>query len=293
MVAVAIVLTGGRLYLRWRSSASSWDDAFNVLALLCLIGYYALPFEGNDTMDPSFLKEQVASEMLLWAVLWCVKASFLALCWNIFKVSPTFRKIWWLVTVYTFLTFWPLFLSNFWQCGPPSEYANATVCLAFTATAEGKTTNITIWIMNIVFHLSTELLILALPLSFISQLRMSKTQKINAAAVFCVTILTIGIGTLRNVALCIYLVSDAKYWIKISDIASVFEPTVAVVVCSLPPYKALLHKFQKRGLDLTGPLKQNVAAQADGLEADPGAKNGRRGRVVLDSITELERRAVM
>lgn len=130
--AVATIATFGRLYIRYHQFKTfQADDIFNFLALLALIGLAAWEDICNRA-DPNdldlLLKLELAVDMLLWAILYLVKASFLALMWSIFKVSAGFRKAWWVVTIYTFITFWPIFLSELWQCGGPSTYDDAQAC---------------------------------------------------------------------------------------------------------------------------------------------------------------------
>lgn len=69
----------------------------------------------------------------MWTTLYLVKASFLALIWSIFKVSPRFQVAWWIIAIYTFLTFWVVLLSLLWQCGSPSLYDSAEVCYTLVA----------------------------------------------------------------------------------------------------------------------------------------------------------------
>lgn len=279
MVAVAIVLTLGRFYIRWRSSGLGWDDLFNGLALLCLIGFAADP-DASDPTTPALWETVLASDLLIWAILWLVKASFLALCWTIFKVSPSFRKAWWIVTVYTFVTFWPCFLAVLWQCGDPLKYNDPQTCLAFQNTQYDYVS----LAMTTAFHLSTELFILALSLAFIGRLQMARAQKLSAASVFCIVILTITMGFLRNLST-LYGDFALNNFTYIDLFTSVLEPSVAVIVCALPPYMVLISKFQKRNKALAG--AQRNAANRD-MEALRG-RNRREPLTTLDSIAELER----
>ena len=201
MSAIASAATLGRFYIRWRYAKLDWDDLFNSLALICLIGFTATPnlldFDSNDS---AYWKMVLATYMTLWTLLWCVKASVLALCWMIFNISSTFRKLWWAVTVFTFVSYWPNLLLNLWQCGDPAEYANAAVCNAYYNFPLFLASNITYTVLHIV----SELLILALPSIFIRNLQMSRAQKISAIGYFGVIFITILIGLLRCVPNVVY-----------------------------------------------------------------------------------------
>jgi hypothetical protein len=59
---------------------------------------------------------------LFWSVLWCVKASFLALFYRLLKPLPLFRKLWYGVVVFTILAYIGCWLSSVFTCIPPSNY---------------------------------------------------------------------------------------------------------------------------------------------------------------------------
>lgn len=71
-----------------------------------------------------FLRLVVPSEILFWVVLYLVKFTFLLLYRQIFGVNKQFKKYWWAVFAYTFITFWAAFLTVFWTCGTPSKLFN-------------------------------------------------------------------------------------------------------------------------------------------------------------------------
>ena len=135
----AIVLTAGRYAIRgWMLRKLDWDDATHLLALVVLVAYVAtytamFPINfavedwvtGNGEM-PSvavlelYLHYEMAVWLLFWVIIYLVKFSFLLFYRSIFGVSRTFKKAWWAVTVFTFLTFWACFFAMFWSCNTPS-----------------------------------------------------------------------------------------------------------------------------------------------------------------------------
>lgn len=256
-LALTIVVTLSRFYLRCKYRILEWDDFFNGLALMCLIGYSVLP-DSDDQTDPSYWKLQLADNMLIWVTLWLVKASFLALIWSIFNISKGFRRAWWIAMIFTFLAFWPCFFNNLWQCGLPSKYGDPAACIAFSSDGRRRSQYDVTSIINIALHTSSELLILALPLTFIRNLQMSRAQKFNAASFFCLIFFTVVIGLVRNSANFCGLDICATF----GDIAGVFEPIVAVFVCALPPYKILIAKFKK---------DKSIGVPPRDLERDPAA----------------------
>ena len=176
----------------------------------------------------------------MWTTFYLVKASFLALTWSIFKVSVGFRRAWWAVTVYTFLTFWPVVLSEFWECGNP---ASLEACKSPSARFEIQKDPL---YFRFAFHISTDCFILVLPVAQIWKLKLPLVKKISVAAVFAIIIIDIIIGIVRNVASSIEANGFTSHnaVTNINLVCSVLEPTIAVFVCSLPPYRALIFKLQ-------------------------------------------------
>ena len=145
MFSIGFLLTGGRFWLRWRKlHALSWDDILNGAAVMIVIPFvvtyrlyvsiddteetYPVSLNGvveykKDALDSSF-KMAIANAMLFWAVIFLVKASFLALYWSVFNVSKRFRIAWWAVSVYILLSFCMILMSVLFHCGSPSDMTN-------------------------------------------------------------------------------------------------------------------------------------------------------------------------
>lgn len=243
---------------------------------MSLVGFYAVP-DIADITTPAYWTTNMATGMLSWTTLWLVKASFLSLYWTIFNIAPSFRKAWLFVTSYTCLAFFPVFLAPLWHCGAPWNYADPVTCSSFTVS--NTTYYLTVDVMNLVFHISTELLVLALPLVYIGKLQMSKAQKLNAAAIFCLAVITIVLGIISNVSgMC-----DEDICLDIQLATVVLEAPLVVLVCALPPYKILIAKLQKRKEGLAALPQQNVTGELRAPRKMP-----MRVVAVQDSITELE-----
>ena len=181
----------------------------------------------------------------MWTTFYLVKASFLALIWNIFRVSEGFRKAWWTVAIYTFLSFWPITLSEFWECGTPSNYASIPACTLYNVALQTQENPI---YFRFAFHISTDCFILILPLVQIRKMHMPSSKKISIAAVFAIIIIDIIVGILRN-AVTVFAASRADYSetaYSMGVICGVLEPVIAVFVCALPPYRALVVKLRFR-----------------------------------------------
>ena len=78
---------------------------------------------------------------------------------------------------------------------------------------------------------------------------MSLGKKISAGAVFALTIIDIIMGILRNSSvLCQDIVTwnDAQLCVDMNIITGVIEPSLAVIVCALPAYRAIMPSSRKR-----------------------------------------------
>ena len=220
------------------------DDMFNVLALLSLIGYFATWEYTNTIEDPVIsLRLELAEDMLFWTCLYLVKATFLALIHSIFNISVKFRKAWWAVTLYTFIAFWPVVLSELWQCGAPSDYANPGAC-----DLDKTMLQVTLYKIRFAFHISSDCFILALPLAQIKKLHTSRLKKITIGAVFALSIVDI-IGAIIKTSAALCDVESNRSSVACGGMGTVWgilEPAIAVIVCALPAYRPLLPSSRRR-----------------------------------------------
>lgn len=289
--STAAVVTLGRFYIRWRYSRLYLDDLLNGLAALCLIAdyFFLLPPIPTPTEDnPLFWQISVAQGMLLWTTLWLVKASFLALCWQVFNISTSFRRAWWAIAIYTFLTYWPIFLgSTLWQCGDPSKYDDPVACANFLTSDAAMQWEFQGAVLTTALHISSDCFILALPLVYIKKLQISTAQKLSSAAVFALIIIDIFMGLTRNIIIaCVNQasISMADSLLDANAILAAIEPGLAVIVCALPPYKLILLKSR---------AQRNH--RSEGIQNDPtpptpnGKMHSPQHLKIEDSIDELER----
>ncbi|MCJ1389046.1 hypothetical protein MMC18_001900 [Xylographa bjoerkii] len=260
----AIILTAGRYAIRgWMLRKLDWDDATHLLALVVLIAYVAtytamFPINyavedwvtGNGEM-PSvtdlelYLHYEMAVWLLFWVIIYLVKFSFLLFYRSIFGVSRTFKKAWWVVIVFTFLTFWACFFAMLWSCNTPSQLFIVEECLSESALSI-QAVFVTMWcILNIISDLS----IMALPLWMLKGLRISRAQKIGLAAIFLIAFIDILFDILRT----IYTVNGGA--VGLDTTFDILEPTIAVIISTLPTYRAL---FMTRKRSETGSSFGNI-----------------------------------
>lgn len=157
--SLAFLSTLGRFYIHWQKNKRwRWDDYLNGLALLFLLGFTVtyhlfapvvydaqmfmqglggkLPTEAEYNVD---LRINTANNFLFFSTIYTVKASFLALYWQIFEVSMRFRIAWILVSIYTAASFLASFLSVFWECVSPKHFLDAgwLQTTGYKASADG------------------------------------------------------------------------------------------------------------------------------------------------------------
>lgn len=146
---IAILLSLGRFAIRYvTASRFYWDDASHLLSLLLLIalaGTYTAGFPYSARIARIGLKEEAAPPLtdpfyhtylqlrivvtlLVFMVLWTVKATFLIFYRLLFEVSLTFIRVWWAAVALTFASFWVCIGSTFTICGPASDLYNFEKC---------------------------------------------------------------------------------------------------------------------------------------------------------------------
>jgi hypothetical protein len=144
MTTAAGMLTVGRFIIHWRKNHKlRWDDWFNALALVFLVAqiiifeiyvpveYNAILYsKGLSKRPPTQLeairdmKLNIADIILFFCTIYSVKASFLALYWQIFEVSSRFRIAWFSLLVYTVISFIVSVVTVFTRCGSARYFAN-------------------------------------------------------------------------------------------------------------------------------------------------------------------------
>ena len=142
LTTIAILLSLGRFVIRYlTASRFYWDDASHLLSVVLLIvlaGVYTAGFPYSVRIKRIGLKEEVAPPLtdpfyyaylqvrlvvtlLVFMVLWTVKATFLLFYRLLFEVSETFVRLWWAAVGLTFASFWVCIGSTFTICGSAAD----------------------------------------------------------------------------------------------------------------------------------------------------------------------------
>ncbi|KAF7933280.1 hypothetical protein BELL_0342g00090 [Botrytis elliptica] len=256
LFSISTVLTFGRFYIRWQKGKSlHLDDIFNALALGSLLAFaityqvylpiqynyqlYALGLGGYLPSDDQLMYAQnvgIVNIVFFWVTIYLVKASFLALYWALFSVSSAFRKWWLAVAIYTGISFLATFFAIFWSCKTPSQLEDLEACN--TISEELIIGLETLWcVLNTV----GDILTMTLPLGMLRAMHMPTSRKLGVAAIAGLVIIDILFDVLRT----IYTVgSYTSSFPNANAVWALCEPTIAVMVCALPPYRTLL--FRKK-----------------------------------------------
>ncbi|KAF2745791.1 hypothetical protein M011DRAFT_121301 [Sporormia fimetaria CBS 119925] len=251
--SICVLLTIGRLAIRWRILHKlRTDDIFNAFAAILVIPFVvlchlALPIENRAHLyflgqnnEPLTMAEikfmndmEVGQLLLFWLIIYSVKASVLALYWQIFAISDWFRLLWWGTTIYIAVSFGATFLSVFWRCGAPSNVVDLDACMV-APDSLGRTLVLMWCILNVMGGL----LLLLLPLIMVSRLlALPQSAKWGLTFIFSLVLIDIAFDIVRTVYA---LVDSLSVGSNLTAIWTIMEPTIAVTVCALPVYKALL-----------------------------------------------------
>ncbi|KAL9025149.1 MAG: hypothetical protein Q9196_005985 [Gyalolechia fulgens] len=230
LTAVAILLSIGRFTIRYFTAGRFYlDDASHLLSILLLVGLasaYTIGFpysariarisakeeKAPPLTDPfyhKYLQLRLTVTLLVFMVLWSVKATFLIFYRLLFDVSKTFVRLWWAAVAVTFATFWVCIGSTFTLCGSASHLYD---------------------------------FIIILPLFMLYGLQLRPSQKASLAAVFSLGSVVAVFDILRTVeSLDDGTFSGVALW-------SSLEVTVAAIVASLPLYRVLLTRKGRRSI---------------------------------------------
>ncbi|OAA79096.1 hypothetical protein LEL_02582 [Akanthomyces lecanii RCEF 1005] len=216
-VVFVIVRTGARWY-KLRKIPVQMEDIFMYLALVSFIITVALYYATIDTFfkitaisegqaQPYaklpedlvvMLKEFFVVQFFFWLTLWAVKWSLLFMFKRLTKGLPLYTQIWWGVLIYSVLVFIGCCISNFTSCSSMKAWFTAGECS--TSARDARAKEISLW-FSLAADLSTDLLIMAVPLRVLWNLKISRLEKISIGLIFAVGLITMATAIIRSVSL--------------------------------------------------------------------------------------------
>lgn len=84
--------------------------------------------DGLISAVEAYLKFEFATILLFWTVLWCVKASFLALYYKLFRELKFYRRAWYILATFTFLAYVGCWITLMTSCHPVSNFFKFNQC---------------------------------------------------------------------------------------------------------------------------------------------------------------------
>jgi hypothetical protein len=76
----------------------------------------------------NYLRFEFAIMVLFWTVLWCVKASFLALYFKLFRELPIYRRVWCVLAAFTLCAYVGCWITLSTSCHPISNFFKFEQC---------------------------------------------------------------------------------------------------------------------------------------------------------------------
>jgi hypothetical protein len=216
----AFLLVAVRTVIRIRSPTTSrfapLEDCWILLALaallaLCVLETIQLPslyyitgiltgavplttFEAIVAQTEHYLRFQFPITILFWTVLWSVKAAFLALYWRLFRDLKWYRRAWFVLAVFTFLTYGGCVITLCLSCGP--DIRNFFAFNKCNGPQHVWSSNFSVYFSTAV-DLFTDLCIMAMPLRLIYNVKVSLKQKIGLVCVFSLGFVMIVFAIIR------------------------------------------------------------------------------------------------
>ncbi|MCJ1273487.1 hypothetical protein MMC21_001279 [Puttea exsequens] len=230
------------------------DDAWSGLALAILLGLaitltvaipdmYQLLNVGAGLEKPGadflsnaseYLKLQFALTILYWSCIWAVKACFLSFFHRLTVGLKWCRWAWWATVVITTISYigcvitYPVSCASFTlgDCESQIHVSRSLISLRYSTAVD----------------ILTDAMIMALPLYLAMRVQLPWTQKLALGGIFSLGIIVILFAIIRIVVTNQHDSHPEVSWL---NLWSQIEASVAVIISSLAPFKALFTHRRK------------------------------------------------
>ncbi|OTB15148.1 hypothetical protein K445DRAFT_12427 [Daldinia sp. EC12] len=245
LAGVSTVLLVGRLLIRSiilksfklddLSGVSSW--VFMTIAVIIatvelplsykytsiLIGESPAPPESELTNIAIKLRKlDVASQTFFWTSLFCVKSSFMFLYKIVFGRHDKYNRVWLWAMVYIVLCYGICLVGVYGQCGEANHLSSYVPgAIYFTTSFEAN------WV-DYFFNVTSDILVVALPIPVIWRLNMGKKQKLALSAICGLAFITVAFENNH-----------------LTNLYSYLELLVSVLISQLPSYRFLVSPSDK------------------------------------------------
>ncbi|KAH8649751.1 hypothetical protein BGZ60DRAFT_551169 [Tricladium varicosporioides] len=245
-----------RAWARYRTFGRYFmDDAFVLLALILFLAsaiiwqctskymYQALYLASGLSSDIStnfvketetYLRAQIGIIFLFTSGLWSIKIAFLLFFRRLGENVSGQMLHWWSVFVFTIVTYIVGIGTIQYNCLAPSFIQIVTKCSGPEAKYFEHATLAT----NLAMDVSTDLLILSIPIRMLWKVRIHLRQKLALAAIFCLVMITIAIAIVRFAVVSQYSQPEQS-WLY-------FWNTIeTIIIACLASFRALFRKQEK------------------------------------------------
>ncbi|MCJ1314667.1 hypothetical protein MMC25_008349 [Agyrium rufum] len=263
-VATTFLFVACRLVIRMKVFRRLFsDDIFVVLSWLFFLANVILYQEMTDTIyltinvfagleaPPAdilqrtlvFLHEELAANLLFLASIWSIKISFLLFFKKLGNNVSKQYALWWIVFWGTLIGFVISLATTEYRCTTAQKAATVLTC-ATPAAVERTRRSLQV---TTAFDIITDVMILAIPINLLWNVRISIRQRLILIGVFSLTLFTMAVSLARVIVLL-----NESDQIDISFLFTWFvvEQAVSIVVACIASYRALFAreaKSQHRG----------------------------------------------
>ncbi|KHN96332.1 uncharacterized protein MAM_05918 [Metarhizium album ARSEF 1941] len=266
-LCVGIVFVMMRTAARWfkcRRIPTEMEDLFMYLALVSFAITCALYYATTNTffnamaiiageMEPYaslehdllvMLHEFFTVQFFFWLTLWSVKWSLLAMFKRLTDGLPWYNRVWWGVLIFSVLTFIGCCISNFTSCSSMRAWFTPGLC---TTARDSRAKQISLW-FGLGADLTTDLLIMAVPVRVLWDLKISLVEKLSVGVIFLVGVLTMITAIIRSVSLdsSVYQGQVGVYQGQVSTtwlmLWACIEGVVAIITGCLPSFAVFVRR---------------------------------------------------
>ncbi|CEJ94368.1 hypothetical protein VHEMI09905 [[Torrubiella] hemipterigena] len=290
--AVSTVFVASRLTVRsYNHRSLQTDDIWIILgwismllmSILCMlqsqsIWHVAAVEDGRVVQDQAkadWYEEQQARwhfalVYLFWVALWCVKASFLAVFYQVLYPFRIQRTLWYTVTIFVTLAFLGCAISSIFNCERPGDYFQAGKCEG-SADIHRQRFNI---LFSTVLDVVSNVAIIGLQLSVLPVLSLDRRKKIGLGVIFGLNLFVVCVAVLRMAQ----ILMDDKIDVVGLDIWSAVEICTALIIGSLPPLNGLLSRLRRKR---RASQKRSEASLESDLDTDVIYAHGSMSNTVM------------
>ncbi|KAH7091950.1 hypothetical protein FB567DRAFT_545158 [Paraphoma chrysanthemicola] len=206
--------------------------------------------------------------MFFWLVLWTVKLSFLMLYKRLIEgLHNIYIKLWWASVVIWFLSLVGSLTSHMTACSSMRAWFTPGAC----QTPRDIRSQIASLYFTYAVDVLTDLMIMALPIRIIWNLKMPQTQKFGITGLFGIGIILIAVATLRVAQIGGKAQSISQPSASWLALWGVIETSIAVIIGCCPAFVTLIrnHTTPAVSYNAQGFVRQSEGGRSRENASDP------------------------